>query len=86
MDVSLTVPHLALAFAKVKIICLSVKQVQVSHRQLETLAQFITELLQALDGEYRAGRLQQLRTSTTLSDLCRSVQFTAKLVVYPEGV
>ena len=86
-NVSLThVPQLSPAFAKLKIINLSVKQVQASQRQLETLTQFITELLQVLDGEYRAERLQQGRTSVILNDLCRSVQFTARPIVCPEGV
>jgi hypothetical protein len=69
------IPYLARAFSTLKFICSSVDQVQASKSQLETLAQSIAQLLQALNGEYRTRRLLQVRTSVALSDLSRLVVF-----------
>jgi hypothetical protein len=63
------VPYLAPAFSALRLICSSVEQAQASKRQLEALAQSIAQLLQTLNGQYRAGRLLQARTSTPLADL-----------------
>ncbi|KIM82420.1 hypothetical protein PILCRDRAFT_461876 [Piloderma croceum F 1598] len=65
------VPYLAPAFSIFKFIWSTVDQVQASKQQLEVLAQSLAQLLKALNGEYRAGRLLQARTSTSLADLSR---------------
>src|ERR1700729_3907350 len=69
--VSHAVPYLGLAFTLFKIIWSSVQQVQVSKQQLEVLAQSVAQLLNALDGAYRARRLLLARTSMPFDDLCR---------------
>jgi hypothetical protein len=70
------VPSLDPAFDSFRFIWPSVQQAQASQHQLEVLTQAIAQLLLALDGEYRAGRLDQVRTSAPLSDLCRFVSST----------
>ena len=70
------VPCLAPAFAALRFIRSSVEQVQASKSQLEALVQLIAQLLQTIDGEYRAGRLLQVRTSVALTELSRFVRFT----------
>ena len=67
------VPHLDPAFALLKFITSAVKQAKVCKGQLEGLAQSLALLLQTLDGQYRAGRLQQDQTLTPLTDLLRLV-------------
>ena len=59
------VPYLAPAFSLLQVILSSVEQAQASKRQLEFLAQ----LLQTLDGQYRAWQQQHVQTSKTLTDL-----------------
>jgi hypothetical protein len=49
------VPYLHPAFSVFKFIWSSIQQAQASKQQLEALVQLITQLLMALDGEYRAG-------------------------------
>ena len=71
-----SVPCLISAFSAFKFIWSDVEQAQVGKTQLEVLAQSIAQLLLTLDGEYRAGRLQQVRTSVPLGDLSRSVRFS----------
>jgi hypothetical protein len=71
-----SVPCLIPAFSALKFIWSDVEQAQVGKTQLEVLAQSIAQLLLTLDGEYRAGRLQQVRTSVPLGDLSRSVRFS----------
>lgn len=68
------------AFSSLKFISSSIKQVQASQRQLETLVQMIAQLLQAINAQCRAGRLPQTGASesTALTDLCRSVKFTCQ--------
>ena len=68
------VPYLGHAFSVFKFIWSQIAQVQASKRQLEVLARSLAQLLKALNGEYRAGRLLQARTSTPLGDLCRCVR------------
>ena len=70
------VPCLAPTFAALRFIRSSVEQVQASKSQLEALVQLIAQLLQTIDGEYRAGRLLQVRTSVALTELSRFVRFT----------
>jgi hypothetical protein len=70
------VPYLGPAFSAFKFIWSSVQQVQASKQQLETLAQSIAQLLQTLNGEYRAGRLLQAGTSSPLTNLRRCVRIT----------
>jgi hypothetical protein len=70
------VPYLAHAFSALRFIWSSVEQTQASKRQLEVLAQSIAQLLQVLDGQYRAGRLLQVKTAMPLADLSRFVVFT----------
>jgi hypothetical protein len=70
------VHHLASAFSALRFIWSTVEQAQVSKRQLDALAQSIAQLLQTLDGEYRAGRLLPVETSMPQADLCRFVGFT----------
>ena len=70
------VPYLAPAFSLLRIIWSSVEQAQASKRQLEGLAQSIAQLLQTLDGQYRAQKLLQVQTSKALTDLCGFVIFT----------
>ena len=65
------VPYLGTAFSVFRFIWSTIQQVQASKRQLEALVQSIGQLLQTLDGEYRAGRLSEGKTSTALKDLCR---------------
>jgi hypothetical protein len=63
------VPCLVPHFSALKLICSAVEHIQVNQGQLEALAQSIAELLQALDGEYRAGKLLDVRDSTSLAGL-----------------
>jgi hypothetical protein len=70
------VPYLAPAFSLLRIIWSSVEQAQASKRQLEALAQSIAQLLQTLDGQYRAWQPLQVQTSEPLADLCGFVIFT----------
>ena len=70
------VPYLAPAFSVLRFICSSIEQTYASRRQLEALAQSISQLLQTLDSEYRARRLLHDETATPLADLDRSVLFT----------
>jgi hypothetical protein len=67
-------PELAVAFTVFKFICTSVAQVQLSKSQLEALAHSIAQLLQALDGGYRARRLLKDVSSAALADLSRFVR------------
>ena len=76
MDIVRHCLYLAPAFAALKFIRSSAEQVQASKSQLEALVQLIAQLLQTIDGEYRAGRLLQVRTSVALTDLSRFVRFT----------
>ncbi|KIM77033.1 hypothetical protein PILCRDRAFT_12389 [Piloderma croceum F 1598] len=63
------VPGLGPAFSALRFIWSSIERANASKCQLEALAQSIAQLLKALDGEYRNGRLLQARTSTPLADL-----------------
>ena len=69
------VPYLAPAFSALRSIWSSIESAKASKCQLEVLAQSIAQLLKALDGQYRNGRLVQARTSTPLADLHRFVKF-----------
>ena len=68
-----SVPCLIPAFSALKFIWSDVEQAQVGKTQLGALAQSIAQLLLTLDGEYRVGRLQDVKTSMVLADLCRFV-------------
>src|ERR1700685_2606563 len=68
--------RLASAFSALRFIWSTVTQAQVSKWQLDVLAQSIAQLLQTLDGEYRAGRLLPVEPSMPQADLCRFVGFT----------
>jgi len=68
------VPYLAPAFSSLRFIWSSIERAKASKCQLEALAQAIAQLLKALDGEYRTGRLLQTRTSTPLADLHRLLE------------
>lgn len=57
------VPYLDAAFTALGFIWQYVQQAQASKRQLKLLTQYIAELLHALDGEYRAGRLAKSASS-----------------------
>jgi hypothetical protein len=52
-------PELARILTVIKLICSSVEQAQISKLQLGALAHSVAQLLQTLDGEYRAKRLQK---------------------------
>jgi len=67
------IPYLAPAFSILRFICSSVEQAQASKQQLRALAQTIAQLLCALNEEYRAGRLVEARTSTSVTNLDRFV-------------
>jgi hypothetical protein len=69
-----SVPCLIPAFSAFKFIWSDVEQAQVGKTQLDALAQSIAQLLLTLDGEYRVGRLQGVKTSMALADLCRFVR------------
>jgi hypothetical protein len=70
------VPYLVPAFSLLRNIWSSVEQAQASKRQLGALAQSIAQLLQTLDGQYRAWQLLQVQTLEPLTDLCGFVIFT----------
>jgi hypothetical protein len=76
------VPYLAPAFSIFKFIWSTVDQVQASKQQLEVLAQSLAQLLKVLNGEYRAGRLLQARTSTPLADLSKCVRSGWSLIKF----
>jgi hypothetical protein len=77
------VPCLAPAFSALRFIWSSIERAKASKCQLEALAQSIAQLLKALDGEYRNGRLLKARTSTPLADLHKLVKFiTLFIVIY----
>jgi hypothetical protein len=67
-------PCLISAFSAFNFIWSNVEQAQVSKTQLEALAQSIAQLLLTLDGEYRVGKLQDVKTSMALAHLCRFVR------------
>ena len=69
------VPYLVTAFDALSFIWTSVQQAQASKRQLEALSQSIAQLLHSLDGEYRSGRLLDVKTAAPLTDLCGFVRF-----------
>jgi|SRR5882762_1970723 hypothetical protein len=69
-----SVPCLISAFSTFTFIWSDVEQAQVGKTQLDALAQSIAQLLLTLDGEYRVGRLQGVKTSMALTDLCRFVR------------
>jgi hypothetical protein len=71
------VPYLGTAFSVFRFIYSSVEQTQESKQQLQALSQTIAQLLSTLNKEYRAGRLVQAKTSTSVSDLNRFAVFTA---------
>jgi len=76
------VPYLSTAFSIFAIIWQSVGQVQASNEQLEALSYSIAQLLKAIDGEYRQGRLQPAGTSTQLDDLHRFVWSNSLIYVF----
>jgi hypothetical protein len=63
------VPCLVRDIVALKLICSSIEQAQTNKCQLETLAQSIAQLLETLDGLYRAEKLQDVLTSTPLVNL-----------------
>jgi hypothetical protein len=75
------VPYLAPAFSTLRFIWSSIAQAKTSKLQLEALAQAIAQLLKVLDGEYRAGRLLQGRTSIPLAGLHRFVEFIMSCIL-----
>jgi hypothetical protein len=75
------VPYLSPAFSAFRFICSSIAQAKASKLQLEALAQSIAQFLKTLDGEYRAGRLAQGGTSTSLVGLHRFVEFVTSCIL-----
>ena len=75
------VPYLAPAFSALRFICSSIAQAKASKLQLEALAQSIAQFLKTLNGEYRAGRLAQGGTSTSLVSLHRFVEFVTSYIL-----
>lgn len=73
------VPYLAPAFAAFRFIWSSVEQAQASKQQLKVLTQSIAQLLQTLNGQYRAQRLLEVQTSKSFTDLCGFVMFVLLL-------
>lgn len=68
-------PYLLGIFTVFKAIWKTVPSVQMSQEQLHTLASYIAELLQTLDLQYCAGKLQENNTADILDDLDKSVIF-----------
>jgi len=71
------VPFLYPAFSAFNLIWQCIQEAPASKRQLEVLAQSIAQLMIALDGEYRRGRLFPARMSTAFNDLCGFVRSTS---------
>ena len=69
-------PCLNSAFSAFTRIWSFIQQAKASKKQLETIAQFIAEILSALDKEYGAKRLLKERADGPLDDLCRFVKCT----------
>jgi hypothetical protein len=69
------VPYLGTAFSVFRFIYSSVEQAQASKHQLQALSQTIAQLLSTLNKEYRAGRLVQAKTFTSVADLVLFVVF-----------
>ena len=69
------VPYLVPAFKGFKFIWTTVQQVQASKKQLEILAQAISQLLETLDTEYRSGKLAPATTFQSLDRLNKYVDF-----------
>lgn len=67
------VPYLGTAFAILKFVYSSIRQTQVSRRQLTSLTASAAQLLGSLHGEYQAGHLSQSKTSEPLHKLLRYV-------------
>ena len=63
------VPYLAPAFSVFKFIWATIGEVQASKKQLEILAQALSQLLQTLDSEYRSGRLTAATSFKSLDRL-----------------
>ena len=53
------IPSLHAAFSALRIIWSYVQEAKGCERQLGLLARYVAELLYTLDGEYRAGRLEE---------------------------
>jgi hypothetical protein len=69
-----SVPCLISAFSAFKFMWSDVEQTQVGKTQLDGLVQSIAQLLLTLNGEYRDGQLQDVKTCMALADLCRLVK------------
>ena len=70
------VPCLAPAFSVLRFIWTSIQNVKISRWQVKALAQSIAQLLQMIQEEYLAGRLQEINTSTALANLCGCILAT----------
>jgi hypothetical protein len=89
MCLSLTpAPCLVSDFAALKLIYSSVEQVQANKGQLQALEQSIAQLLQTLNGEYYAGRLLDVQTMISLTNLHLFVLYLAlcSLIMCPSIV
>ena len=67
------VPYLSPAFSIFKILWKSIQGVKSSREQLQVLASCISQLLCALEAEFRAGKLVASSAERPLQNLCRWV-------------
>jgi hypothetical protein len=70
------VPPLSIAFSIFKFIFQHVQRAQASKEQLTSLTFTIAQLLLTLNSEYKAGRLVESKTATSLNNFSRFVQFS----------
>lgn len=83
---STPLPYLLAVFTVFKRVWQTVPQAQASQEQLRALTYSLAQLLQTLDGEYRAGRATTDKTSKPLEDLYRCVTSIFRVTEFSEGL